>query len=139
MVEPGEGLREVSFRQSAYRPAKIDRSLPHDFRYAGMGRVRRAKHMLAFELPVDAVLFLDRKNCEQFLALTVNERDIFTNADAIAEILCTGHRNRYRPEQPVCECHVFATTAPVCLAHEPVQRCIGTHTEHEQVGNLAAG
>ncbi len=139
MVEPGVGLREVSFRQRAQRPAEIDRSLRHDFFDTGVCGMCRAIHMLAFELPVDAVLLLDGQNREQLLALAVNERDVLTNTDAVAEVLPTGQGNRYRPEQPVCECHVLAARAPVCLTHKAIERRISAHAEHAQVRHFAAG
>ena len=102
-----------------------------------MPGIRGSEDLRALELPVDSVFFLDAHDAQQLTGITVLERNVFANRNAVAEFLGTGQGDRYGPEQAARQRHVLTAAAPVRFPHEAVQRRVGAHAKHEQVGDLA--
>jgi hypothetical protein len=137
-IQVGIFLRVLPFRQAGHPSGQVDLTLPHHFLHAGMRRVRRAVDVLALEALVRRVFVRHFHDGEDFAAFAVDQRDLLLEVDAIGQFTIAGQRDRDGPEHPVFQLHADAGTAPVRLVHETVERGVGAHGQHQNVGHLPA-
>ena len=116
---------------------EIDVPLRQHLRYARMLRIGGAIDVLGFELLVDRIFLVNLHDGEDFAGLGVDERDLLFGMDAIGKVFVYGKCDRDRPEDAAGQFHIQARTAPVVMPHKPIERRIGAHCQHEDVGDCA--
>src|SRR5262245_40751740 len=57
--------------------------------------------------------------------------------EAIGKVFFYRECNRDRPENAAGQLHMQARTAPVVMPHKAIERGIGPHCQHEEVGDCA--
>ena len=119
------------------RPGQIDLALRQHLRDARMLRIGGAIDVLGLEFLVDRIFLANLHDGEDFAGLRVDERDLFFGMDAVGKVFADRKRDRDRPEEAAGQLHVHARTAPVVMPHEAIERRIGAHGQHEDVGDRA--
>ena len=102
-----------------------------------MLRIGGAIDVLGLEFLVDRIFLANLHDGEYVAGLRVDERDLLFGMDAVGKVFVDGKRDRDRPEHAVGQLHVQARTAPVVMPHEAIERRIGAHGQHEDVGDRA--
>src|SRR5262249_2017550 len=63
------------------------------------------------------------------------ERNLLSGMDAFSKVLAYGKCDRDGPEGTAGQFHVQGRTMPVVMPHEPLERRVGPHRQHEDVGD----
>jgi hypothetical protein len=102
-----------------------------------MLRIGGSIDVLDFEFLIDRIFVTHFHHAEHLSALGIYERDLFFGVDTSSGFGIDRDRDRDRPEHTACQFHVEARSAPVVMPHEAVQRRVGPHCQHEQIGDSA--
>ena len=127
----------MALAQGRDRAGQVDLPLAHHLGHPGVGGVCGAVDVRAFELALDGVFLLDPEDAENGAAV-IDQGHVLADHYALGQLLVARKRDGDRPEQAVGGLHVDAAAAPVVHAHEPGERRIAAHGEHEEVRCLAA-
>ena len=127
--------RIFAFAQHHDPSGQVDIPLIQHLRHAGMLRIGGAIDVLGLDLLVDRIFLANLHDGENVAGLRVDERDLLLGMDAVGKVLVDGKRDRDRPEDAAGQFHIQARTAPVVVPHEPIERRIGPHCQHEHVGD----
>ena len=138
-IQARERLWVNAFAQRPHGARQVDLALGHHLGDTRVGQIRASKDVRALQLPVDRVLFRDRHHGHNLAQFLVEQRHVLVGPDAVGQVLATGQGDRNGPEHAVYQPHVQADPAPVVVPHEAVERCIGAHRHHHEIGALAAG
>src|SRR5262249_15045541 len=127
--------RIFALAQRQYRPRQVDVALLKYFCHAWMLRISGSIDVLDLQCFIDRIFVSHFHNAEYLSALGIYERDLFLEADTSGGFGIDRDRDRDRPEHTACQFHVEARSAPIVMPYEAVQRRVGPHGQHEQIGD----